>query len=124
MQLHPSAFDLGSKDPIFDRTQQFIQSKDLDNEKKQEAMELASSLKRMGLQEEEDCASVTFGTVQYFHQESISQTGKEMLEQKFGIQAKAGNLDSSTLYNLLLLTNDTTFNSIIRFSTSACQYYQ
>ena len=74
-------------------------------------MELASSLKRMGLQEEEDCASVTFGTVQYFHQESISQTGKEMLQQKFGIQAKAANLDSSTLCNLVLLTNDTTFNS-------------
>ena len=77
-------------------------------------MELASSLKRMGLQEEEDCASVTFGTVQYFHQESISQTGKEMLEQKFGIQAKAVNLDSSnssTLCNLVSLTNDTTFNS-------------
>ena len=66
-------------------------------------MEIASSLKRMGLQETEDCASVTVGTVQYFHEDNISPTGKAMLGEKFGIQAKAANLDSSMLHSLLLL---------------------
>ena len=60
-------------------------------------MGLASSLKRMGLQDKEDCASVTLGTVQYFHEELISTTGKKLLEEKFGIQAKAADLDSGTL---------------------------
>ena len=65
-------------------------------------MELASSLKRMGLRDKEDCASVTLGTVQYFHEESISTTGKKLLEEKFGIQAKAVNLDSGKLRSKLL----------------------
>ena len=62
-------------------------------------MELASSLKRMGLQDKEDCTLVTLGTVQYFHEQSISPTGKNLLEEKFGIQAKAVNLDTGKLHN-------------------------
>ena len=62
-------------------------------------MELASTLKRMGLQDKEDCASVTLGTVQYFHEESISPTGKKLLREKFGIQAKTANLDSGELHS-------------------------
>ena len=60
-------------------------------------MELASTLKRMGLQNEEDYALVTFGTVQYFHQELISSTGKNLLEEKFGIQDKAANLNTGKM---------------------------
>ena len=84
-----------------DTTLQFIRSKNLDDEQKEEAMELASSLKRMGLQEKDDCAKVTLGTVQYFHEESISSTGKDLLKENFGIQAKAANLDSGKLLYLL-----------------------
>ena len=53
----------------------------------------------MGLQDKEDCASVTLGTVQYFHEESISPTGKKLLREKFGIQAKTANLDSGELHS-------------------------
>ena len=94
-------FYLGREHPIFDAVKQFIKSRNLDDEQKQEAMELASSLKRMGLQDKEDCASVTLGTVQYFHEKSISPTGKNLLEQKFGIQAKAVNRDSGKLHSWL-----------------------
>ena len=62
--------------------------------KNKKQLELASSLKRIGLQDKEDCTLVTLGTVQYFHEKSISPTGKNLLEEKFGIQAKAANLDS------------------------------
>ena len=51
-------------------------------------MELASFLKRMGLKDNEDCASVTLGAVQHFLAQPISPTGKKMLEGKFGIKAK------------------------------------
>ena len=97
-QSQTRLFYLERKDPIFDATQQFIKSENLDDKQKQEAMELAKSLKRMGLQNREDCASVTLGTVQYFREESISPTGKKLLREKFGIQAKAANLDSGKWY--------------------------
>ena len=60
-------------------------------------MELASSLKRMGLQDKEDCASITVGTVQYFQEESISTTAKNLLKEKFGIQATAANLNTGKM---------------------------
>ena len=62
-------------------------------------MELASTLKRMSLQDKEDCVSVTFGAVQYFHEEPISPTGKKLLREKFGIQEKTANLDSGELHS-------------------------
>ena len=65
-------------------------------------MKLASSLKRMGLQDKEDCASVTLGTVRYFHEQSISPTGRNLLREKFGIQAKASNLDTGILHSYVL----------------------
>ena len=57
-------------------------------------MELASPLKRTDLQE---CSSDTLETIQCFHEHPISATGKKLLEEKFGIQAKATNLDSGKL---------------------------
>ena len=59
-------------------------------------MELASPLKRLAVQDKKDCAPVTLGTVQYFHEDLIS-TGKKQLEEMFGIQAKATSLDSGKL---------------------------
>ena len=59
-------------------------------------MELASTLKRMGLQRKDDCAKVTLETVQYYHEESISPTGRKLLEKRFSIRPKTGakKLDS------------------------------
>lgn len=59
-------------------------------------MGLASTLKRMGLREKDDCAKVTLETVQYFHEESISPTGRKLLEKRFSIRPKtdAEKLDS------------------------------
>ena len=90
-------FYLGREDAIFDATQQFIQSKNLDDKQKQVAMKLAC-LKRMGLQDKEDYASVNLGTEQYFHGDPISPTGKKLPKEKFGIQAKAANPDSGKLH--------------------------
>ena len=89
-------FYLGREDPIFDTVKQFIQSENLDDKQKQEAMELASYLKRIDFQ---DDSSVTLETVQHFHKHPISLTGKRLLEEKFGIQAKAVNRDSGKLHS-------------------------
>ena len=82
------------EDLILDTVKQFIQSENLDDKQKQEAMELASSLKRIDLQE---CSSDILETIQCFQEHPISPTGKKLLEEKFGIKAKATNLDSGNL---------------------------
>ena len=91
-------FYLGREHPIFDEVKQFIQSENLDDKQKQEAMELASSLKQIDFQ---DYFSVTLETVQRLNKHPISPTGKKLLEEKFGIQAKAVNRDSGKLHSWL-----------------------
>lgn len=48
----------------------------------------------MGVEEKNECASISQGSVEYFHAETITSTGGEMLEKEFGIQKRAVTLDS------------------------------
>lgn len=78
----------GVKDPICDATQQYIKEENLNSEEQQEMRELALALKRMGVQDTEDCKLITEGSVEYFLGEKISPTGVNMLQKEFKIAKK------------------------------------
>ena len=82
--------------------QHYIDTKELNDDQKQEAQELASTLKRMGVEEKNECTSISQGSVEYFHSETITSTGGEMLEIEFGIPKKDVSLDSGSYSRVVL----------------------
>ena len=74
-----------------------MEEENLNPEQKQEVEELACTLKKMGLEDKDECTSISKESVEYFYENKISSTGAEMLEKKFGIKKKAAVLDSGIL---------------------------
>ena len=87
----------GKNDPIFDTDEQYVEEENLNPEQKQEVEKLACTLKRMGLEDKDECTSVSKESVEYFYENRISSTCADMLEKKFGIKNKAVVLDSGIL---------------------------
>ena len=87
----------GKNDPIFGTAKQYVEEENLNPKQKQEVEELACTLKKMGLEDKDECTSVSKENVEYFYENRISSTGADMLEKKFGIKEKAVVLDSGIL---------------------------
>jgi S-adenosylmethionine:diacylglycerol 3-amino-3-carboxypropyl transferase len=73
---------------------EYVKEKKLSKSQQEEVFKLAKSMGSLGLSDEARLQSVTFGEINYIHDDEISEVGIEMLEQEFGIKC-----DESTSFN-------------------------
>lgn len=76
---------------------EYIEETKLGEAQKQEIFKLVESMKSLGVNDEANLQSVTFGQINSIHDGIMSRHGIDMLEKKFGIKRELDSLNSGKL---------------------------
>ena len=76
---------------------EYIEETKLDETQKQEIFKLVESMKSLGIKDEANLHSVTFGQINSIYDGNISTHGVEMLEKTFGIKRVRSSFNSGKL---------------------------